>query len=171
MNRQPEPQDDQNKQPLTLVVAISGNDIIGDQGRIPWNLPEDLRLFRQLTLGGTLIMGRKTFESLPAPLNGRHNLVVGATSLRPTEAEFFSSLEQALTRAQELGKPIFIIGGAKVYQASLHLCSHMIISWVEGETSGDTCFPAVDWSQWTLVKEEPHDGFRRCIYQRRRLLS
>ncbi len=152
----------------TLVVAMTRSGIIGVAGRLPWSLPEDLRLFRKLTWGGTVLMGRATFESLPAPLAGRHNLVVSRTLEKAPGAEVWPSPEAALARARQLGRPIFIIGGRQLYRATLPHCEQLVVSWVEGDFPGDIHFPEVDWSNWERIREEHHPGFRRCWYRRRK---
>ncbi|TYO98654.1 dihydrofolate reductase [Geothermobacter ehrlichii] len=150
----------------TLVVAMTRAGVIGAAGRLPWSLPEDLRLFRQLTWGGVVIMGRKTFASLPGPLPGRINLVV-SMSLPPTAGiDVFPTLDAALLRAAALKRPAFVIGGVRLYAEALPRCERMVISWVEEDVEGDVVFPEVNWEQWRRRESTRHAGFVREVYEK-----
>jgi len=151
---------------LTLVAAMTDNGVIGRRGEIPWQLPAELQLFRQLTMGGTLIMGRKTFTSLPAPLPGRINLVVSRHLQSAPGRTVCSSLQTALQLAAALPRAVFIVGGAQLYRQALPRCGKMVLSWIEGQPQGDTFFPAIEWSEWKIEREESYSGFRRCFYCR-----
>ncbi|WP_158247084.1 dihydrofolate reductase [Geothermobacter hydrogeniphilus] len=151
---------------LTLVAAMTDNGVIGRRGEMPWWLPAELQLFRQLTMGGILIMGRKTFTSLPAPLPGRINLVVSRHLQTAPGRTVCSSLQTALQLAATLPRPVFIVGGAQLYRQALPRCEKMVLSWVEGQPQGDTFFPAIEWSEWEIEREERYSGFRRCFYCR-----
>ncbi len=154
---------------LTLVAAMTPTGVIGDHGTLPWELPEDLRLFRELTWGGTLIMGGKTMRSLPSPLPGRFNLVVSRQLKTATGRTLCTSWPAALTFALQLSRPIYVIGGASIYQQALHDCQNMVISRLEQEFEGNILFPDIDWSEWRMEREEAYCGFRRCFYRRQKL--
>ncbi|RMF47375.1 MAG: dihydrofolate reductase, partial [Deltaproteobacteria bacterium] len=118
-------------------------------------------------LGGTLIMGRTTFESLPAPLDNRHHLVVSSTLPQGAGIEVVPTLAQALARAKDLGRPTFLAGGRQIYAEGLPLCDLLVISWIAKDCDGDVRFPEIDWSQWREVARTDHTGFCRCVYRRR----
>ncbi|GAB4167415.1 MAG: dihydrofolate reductase [Geothermobacteraceae bacterium] len=152
---------------LILVVAMTRSGLIGKDGALPWHLPGDLRQFRALTLGGTLIMGRTTFESLSAPLNNRHHLVVSRTLTHRTGIEVVPTLAQALARSKDLGRPTFLAGGRQIYAEGLPLCDLLVVSWIDEDCDGDVRFPGIDWSQWREVARTDHIGFCRSVYRRK----
>ena len=146
------------KASLTLIAAVASNGVIGIDQRLPWRLPADLRHFKALTLGHTVIMGRKTWESLPAsfrPLPGRRNIVVTRdASYRAAGATVVHSLPAAITAAG--GGEAFIIGGAELYAAALPLADHLQLTEIDFTFEGDTRFPAIDHDQWRETRREAH---------------
>lgn len=152
---------------LTLVVAMSSDRVIGYAGNIPWNLPEDLKLFRELTWGGTVIMGRNTWSSIGRPLDGRTNLVVSQTLPTPEGVVVCPSLPQALDTAKQFCKPVFIIGGEGLYREALPLANNLVVSYIEGDFIGDRFFPVLDSDDWEMTRQENYVGFSRKFYRRR----
>ncbi|MDP2809495.1 MAG: dihydrofolate reductase [Rhodocyclaceae bacterium] len=164
-----------SKATLTLIAAVARNGVIGIDNRLPWRLPADLKHFKALTLGHTVIMGRKTWESLPAsfrPLPGRRNIVVTRdASYRADGAVVVRSLPAAIGAA-ESGKA-FVIGGAELYAAALPLAERLQLTEIDATFEGDTCFPAIDQHQWQETTRETHHdeaGFDYAFvsYQRNR---
>lgn len=139
---------------VALVVAFSENRVIGRDGDLPWRLPSDLRRFKELTMGGTVVMGRRTFESLPAavrPLPGRRNLVLSATpGFAAPGAEVLPTLAAAL---EACDRDCFVIGGARTYEEALPLADVVYATEVEGDVEGDTFFPPLG-EDWALRREE-----------------
>jgi dihydrofolate reductase len=149
--------------------------VIGVDGALPWHLPEDLRLFRALTLGSTVVMGRRTWESLPArfrPLPGRHNLVLSST-LEPADAgaEVARSVDEVLAREGE----IWVIGGGAVYRAFLPHAAEVVVTEVDAAPAGDTSAPELG-PEWRPAVTLPERGwaessgglrFRASLWQRR----
>lgn len=137
---------------ITLIVARDRNGAIGRDGTIPWDIPEDLKVFQRETLGGAVIMGRKTWESLPVkPLPRRFNIVV---SRSPAMAEHVvPSVAAAVTLAQSQGYTrVYGIGGAGIYAAMLPMANRLLISEVETVVAdADTHFPAFDPAEWVEV--------------------
>ena len=126
---------------VALVVAHSANRVIGRDGELPWHLPSDLRHFKELTTGGTVVMGRRTWESIPErfrPLPGRRNIVVSRNGVAAPEV--FGSVEAALDAAGDC----FVIGGGQVYAAALDRADTIHATEVEAEVEGDAFFPAVE---------------------------
>lgn len=141
---------------VTIVAAVGRDNAIGRNGDLIWHISEDLRHFKRVTLGGAVVMGRKTWESLPRrPLPGRLNIVVSRNPDYKAEgATVASSLEEALSLAA--GNDTFVIGGGEVYAQSLRFASRLILTEVDAETpDADTFFPVPDASEWerTEVKE------------------
>jgi dihydrofolate reductase len=139
---------------VAIVVAHSRNRVIGREGALPWRLPSDLRRFRELTSGHTVLMGRRTYESLPdafRPLPDRRNLVLSSDSGYRTEgAEVFPSLTDALDAC---GGDCFVIGGEVAYRDALPLCERLYTTEIDAELDGDAFFPELDDGDWRLVEE------------------
>ncbi len=151
---------------LSLLAAVARDGVIGSDGTIPWRLPEDLARFRTLTLGHPVIMGRRTWESLPArfrPLPGRRNVVLTRNEAWSAEgAERAGSLENALLLLDEAPQA-FVIGGAEIYAASLPLADELLLTEIDAAFEGDTFLPRFDTSEFSEVSREPHvseDGTR-----------
>ena len=140
---------------VVLVAAVARNGVIGSGGRLPWRLPEDLRHFRQLTLGHPVIMGRKTWESLGKPLPGRENIVVTrARGYDAPGAHVAASLDAALALCA--GEPLaFVIGGAELYAAALPVVDAMVITEIGRDYAGDARFPQFDRAAWREAQREP----------------
>lgn len=157
---------------LHLIAAVAANNVIGRNGTLPWHIPADLKHFRALTTGHTVIMGRRTYESIGRPLPNRRCLVVSRT-LTPTPAgvEVLPSLTDALAAGSN--QRCFIIGGAQLYAEAMPFADHLHLTRVEANVEGDVFFPAVNWSEWTLVEEVPgvdaaaQFKFTFCTYRRR----
>ncbi len=137
-----------------IIAAVSENNVIGHGNALPWRIPEDLARFKALTLGNTLIMGRKTFESIGRPLPGRTTVVL-------TRRKDFAAPgvlvahdpEAALSLVK--GPVAFVAGGADVYRLFLPFASKLFLTRVHGVYEGDTYFPPFDPDQWSLVSSEP----------------
>lgn len=139
---------------VSLIVAVSENGVIGLDGTIPWRIPADLKLFKQVTMGHTLILGRKTYQSIARPLPGRKMIVL---TNQPTFAaegcQIAGSLEQALEMAQTDGESEALIGGgAVVYAQGLPLANRIYLSRVHAVLAGDTFFPSIDEHNWQTVE-------------------
>jgi dihydrofolate reductase len=148
---------------ITLIVARDENGAIGREGAIPWDIPEDLRSFQRETLGGAIIMGRKTWESLPRkPLSKRLNIVV---STQKDVAEFVAaSVTEAVNLALNQGyHRIYGIGGARIYEEMLSIADRLLITEVGMRVEGaDTFFPHLEFETWTVSNERAlsHDAPR-----------
>lgn len=140
---------------LTLIAALAANRIIGRDGDLPWRLPDDLKRFKRLTVGKTVLMGRKTWVSLGRPLPDRDNWVLSRdNTFKPVGATVFGTLDQALNAAQH--RELVVIGGAELYRQTLHLATRLELTEVQSEVDGDTWFPAVDPADWTETASEAH---------------
>ncbi|MCX7983991.1 MAG: dihydrofolate reductase [Bacteroidetes bacterium] len=123
---------------LVLVAAIAKNNVIGNQGKLPWYLPEDLHNFQQLTLHHTVLMGRRTYESIGHPLPNRRNVVISSRTL--PHVETYSSLAEALNAVQH-DNIVFVIGGAMVFEQTLPIVDELYLTHLNFEAEGDTYFP------------------------------
>jgi dihydrofolate reductase len=143
---------------LSLVVAMSENKVIGRDGDLPWRLPNDLKHFKQVTMGKPIIMGRKTWESLYVkPLPGRRNIVVTRNAGYEAErAETSDSLESALTLVAGESE-VMVIGGAELFATALDTATRLHLTEVHAEIEGDTYFPDFDRSLWRETSREAHD--------------
>ena len=140
---------------LSAIVAMASNRCIGKDNALPWRLSADLQRFKQLTLGHTLVMGRKTYESIGRPLPGRTTIVVTRQrDYAPEGVRVAHSLEQALELAP--GDEVFIAGGADLYQQALERVRRLYLTRIDRDYAGDTFFPELDLSGWRLVAEEHH---------------
>jgi dihydrofolate reductase len=159
---------------VTIVAAIAANGIIGRAGGLPWRLPADMRHFKRLTVGHVVIMGRRTYESIGHPLPGRTTVVVSrrltappAATDSPGTAVFTAdSVEGAVARALELDDEVFVAGGARVYADAIELADRMMLTLVDGEPTGDTRFPEVDWDRWRESERQLSDGLTFVTYER-----
>jgi dihydrofolate reductase len=157
------------------VVACSKNRVIGHEGKMPWHLPEDLKLFKKITTGHVVIMGRKTFESIGRPLPQRLNIVVSQQNLNlPADIRRASSLEEALDLAHALegpwGQEAFIIGGGQIYTQSLPIVDQIYMSQVPLDVPGDTWYPEIDPNRFLVKSQETIDGattFTFIVYERK----
>jgi dihydrofolate reductase len=137
---------------VSIVVAQGSNRVIGVEGGLPWRLPSDLRRFRDLTMGHPVVMGRKTYESIPEkfrPLPGRRNLVV-SSSARYDGAEVFPTLASAV---QACDGTCFVIGGGQVYAEALGIADRCYVTDVDHAPDGDTFFPQLPDTDWRCVEE------------------
>ena len=143
---------------VALIVAYDRARAIGTEGRLPWHLPDDLKRFKALTLGHTVVMGRKTFESIGRPLPGRQNWVL-STNLEWSVPGVtrFSDLDQVLENHRE--GVLWVIGGGQIYAAALPVVSRIEATEVDTRVDGaDAWFPALDSPQWRMESREHHSG-------------
>ena len=142
---------------ISIIAAVSKNGVIGVDNKLPWDLPEDLKRFKELTTGNVVIMGRKTYESIGKPLPNRINIVITRNK------DFFvpgvittNSLESALLKAGG-DKHIFIIGGGEIYKQSIGFADKLYITEVDMEVEGDTKFPTIS-NEWSVTEENKFNG-------------
>jgi dihydrofolate reductase len=144
-----------NHPEIILVLARAANGVIGRDGGMPWHIPADLRHFKQITKGRPMIMGRKTFDSLPGLLEGRRHIVLTRDKSWEEEgAETVYSVEEALKRAN--GPHVCVIGGAEIYALFLPLADRIELTEVATTPEGDTMMPAFDETTWQEVARESH---------------
>lgn len=144
---------------ITIIVAHDPNRVIGRGNELVWHYPEDMKHFRRMTSGNTIIMGRKTFESLPNPLPNRTNVVITRSNMEfPNEVVVFDSLIGAIQAYPDA----YVIGGEEIYRQSLELADRIIVSHIEKVYQGDKFFPELG-PEWVERSREHRDGF--CIVE------
>ncbi len=153
---------------MILIAALTRERVIGKANAMPWHIPEEAAHFYRTTVGNTLLMGRKTFESIGGgrPLPRRRTVVV-SRSLPPTAGiDVCRTFEQAVEKARSYGKPVFVAGGAEIYRQAFPLADALHLSYIKKEYEGDTTFPEFDLREWEAVREEDHPEFTFVVYRR-----
>ncbi|MBC7449678.1 MAG: dihydrofolate reductase [Hymenobacteraceae bacterium] len=152
---------------LTLLVAAAENGVIGFNGQLPWRLPADFQWFKRHTLGHSILMGRKTWDSLGRPLPGRANLVVSRQpDLLLPGAHVFMDVSEAIAYARQLdgGEEIFGIGGGELYRLLLPLADRVLLTRVHTSVVGDAFFPELIPAHWREASREEHPADEKHAY-------
>lgn len=153
---------------LTLIAAYADNRVIGDHGRIPWRISEDFAHFKATTMGGTLVMGRATYDSIGRPLPGRTTIAVTRNPDWSADGVLVAhSLDDALALAAEQPGETFVAGGTQIYRQAMPLATHQVITEVHQSPDGDAHYPEFDLGEWVETRREPRDGFEWVWWERR----
>ena len=138
---------------ISFIVAVSENNVIGKKNQLPWQLPSDMKYFKNKTWALPVVMGRKTFEALGKPLEGRTNIVITRqTDWKPAGVEIVHSIDQAIVEATKLdAKEIFIIGGAEIFSAALPSADRIYLTLIHHDFEGDAFFPTLNQDEWKLA--------------------
>jgi dihydrofolate reductase len=148
---------------IILIAAVGQNGVIGRDNDLPWRIREDLQRFKQLTLGHTLVMGRKTYDSIGRPLPGRRTVVVTRQSGWSADGvAVANSLDEALAYDGTL----YVAGGGDIYRQALPHAHALELTEVDQSPEGDVTFPALAPADWTETTRDPHDGFSFVSYRR-----
>jgi dihydrofolate reductase len=153
---------------IAFVVAVAKNNVIGKRGELPWYIPEDLKHFKQITSGHTVLMGRKTFDSiiqrLGKPLPNRKSLVITSRKMPHFEnVEFFTSIEEAIKTHKE---DIYVIGGATIFSQLMDKVDTLYMTHIVKEYEGDVFFPPLDLTKWKKISEEIYPSFSFVEYKK-----
>lgn len=161
---------------ISIIVAYAANRVIGKDGNLPWHLSEDLKRFRQTTMGHHIVMGRKTWESIGRLLPGRkHIIITRKPGYAVAGAKVVASVEAAITAARD-DSEIFVIGGGEIYALALPIADRILATEVDGKIEGDTYFPELAKGAWRETAREPcHDeesgfGYSFVVYESARAL-
>ena len=145
---------------VSILVAMAKNRVIGRNNALPWQLPPDLKRFKELTMGHHIVMGRKTYESIGRPLPGRTSVIITRQpDYQVPGAIVVASIDQALkvcSEGKETDQEIFVIGGAEIYHQALELCRRIYITEIQQEFDGDTLFPELNQQEWREISREKH---------------
>lgn len=149
---------------ITLIVAASTNNAIGKNNKMLWHLPDDFKYFKKNTIEHSVVMGRKTFESIGKPLPERRNIVLTRNQdWQAEDVDSANALEEVLTYCRD-ERQIFIIGGADIYKQFLPLATRVLLTRVHAELDGDAFFPELIAQQWTLTSKEEHPKDEKHAY-------
>ncbi len=161
---------------VSLIAAVSENNVIGKDNDLPWHLPKEFKYFKNTTKGHHILMGRKTFESFPQPLPQRTNIIITRQNNYNVQGgKVVHSLEEGLELARQNDEDeAFVIGGAQIYKLALPLADRIYLTVIHTTVNGDTYFPAFNEKQWTIThkkpvkadKNNPHD-FTIYLYEKR----
>jgi len=148
----------QKRPPLSAIVAMSENRVIGHHNQLPWHLPADLKHFKTITTGHPILMGRKTYESIGKPLPHRSNLILThEATFKAPGAIVVHSLEAAFLKAHQLAATeLFVIGGAQIYQQLLPAIQQIYLTLIHSRFEGDTYFPELAINEWDEIEREDH---------------
>lgn len=149
---------------ISIIVAMAENRAIGYRNKLPWSrLPEDLKRFKEITLGHTIIMGRKTFESIGRALPGRKNIIVTSDknyASKALDCIIVSSINDAIQKTEALdGDEIFVIGGAEIYKQFLPMAEKIYLTLVHKEWPGDAFFPDLDLVKWEEIERADNKDY------------
>jgi dihydrofolate reductase len=161
------PSVERSRDGITLVAAYADNRVIGDHGTIPWRIPEDFAHFKATTMGGTLVMGRATYDSIGRPLPGRTTIVVTRNPEWAADGVLVAhSLDEALTMAARQPGETFVVGGTQIYEQALPLATRQVLTEVHRSPGGDALYPEFDLDEWVETRREPRDGFEWVWWER-----
>ena len=156
---------------IYLITAFDRNQLIGANNQLPWHIPEDLTYFKNVTLNNTIVMGRKTYESIGKPLPNRKNIVI---SKYLNAIDGITVIQQPDSLLNLTDETVFIIGGASIYEHYLPIANKLYITHIDATFSGDIYFPTINWEEWDLELEnvlspthqQPYT-VRFCVYRRK----
>lgn len=151
---------------INIISGFPKNKVIGKGPDLPWHIPEDLKHFKEITTGKTIIMGLVTYKSIGKALPNRNNIVMSFNKIELNDAEVATSIDEALEIAKKYDKEIFIIGGASIYKLFLPIADQLYISHIKEEYEGDVYFPEYDENNWKIEYEEDKGPFIFKIYRR-----
>jgi dihydrofolate reductase len=161
---------------ISVIVAVAENGVIGSGNRMLWHIAEDFQMFRRVTLGHPVVMGRKTFESLGRALPGRTNVVISRNpEFYADDVTVARSLDEALAQFTDT-EEVFVIGGGEIYRQAMPLADRLYLTRVGADYEGDTRFPEWNPAEWTLISTEHHPRgkdfhypFEFLVYERKRM--
>ena len=155
---------------ISLIVAMASNRVIGNKGGIPWKIPGEQKMFKKITMGHTMIMGRKTYESLGRPLPGRINIVVTRqTDYQAPGCTVVHDLDSAIDACAAAESEAFIIGGGQLYHETISTADRIYLTLIPKEIRGDTYFPEFSEADFEIVESGFVDGaepYHFYIYER-----
>ena len=139
---------------LSIIVAVAENNVIGSNNSMPWHLPDDLKRFKEITMNNTIIMGRKTFESLPKILPGRQHIVLTKDkdyTVDSDQVTIVHDLNEIIEKYSNSEEEAFIIGGGKIYDLTYPYCNKLYLTKVKSLFKGDTYFPDINFHDWKVI--------------------
>lgn len=150
---------------LTIIVAMSENNVIGLNGKLPWHMPSDLKRFKNLTINNSVIMGRKTFESIGRILPNRENIILTKqNNFNIYGAKIANNLEDAIKQSSN---NVFIIGGEEIYRQTLPIVNKLEITKIHRNYDGNAFFPKINYSEWNLTNKTNYKDYSFLTYTRK----
>jgi dihydrofolate reductase len=149
---------------ISIIAALTNNNVIGNNNKLPWHMPADLKHFKAITLGKPIIMGRKTYEAIGKALPGRRNIVITRDkNWRCSDCEIYHSLQEAFAAVKECAE-VMVIGGAEIYKTALPLADKMYLTFIHHDFIGDTYFP--DWNpdEWQEIEHADYPADEKNPY-------
>ncbi|RYZ95339.1 MAG: dihydrofolate reductase [Sphingobacteriaceae bacterium] len=140
---------------INMIAAMARNNAIGLNNQLLWHLPNDLKHFKEITTGHTVVMGRKTYDSVGKPLPNRRNIVITRQKIQIAGCEVANSLEDALDLFIDEDE-VFIVGGAEIYRQAMDLSDRIYLTLVHKDIIGDTYFPDIETTEWEEIEREDH---------------
>ena len=141
---------------LSVVVAKASNDVIGGDNKLLWHISEDLKRFKEITSNHTIIMGRKTFESLPKILPNRHHIVITrdkSFKIASEEVTIVNDISDIISKFKDTEEEVFVIGGGEIYKALMPYCKKLYLTRVYKDFEGDTKFPTINYAEWNTINK------------------
>jgi dihydrofolate reductase len=155
--------------PLTFIVAVARNGVMGKGGALPWDLPEDRAFFRDTTMGHAIIMGRKTWDERGAPLEGRRNIVVSrAGAVSGAGREVARTVEEAIALARATDQDPIVVGGAEIFRLAFPYATRILYTAIDFDAEGDTFYPHFDMTGWRVTSQRRGDRVTYLTYDRER---
>ena len=155
---------------IAIIVGMTKNRVIGKGNNLPWHISEDLKNFKKITSGNTVIMGRKTYDSILSmighPLPNRNNIVI-SRSLQDERVTICGSVEDAVEKGRSFEKDIFVIGGATIYKLFLPIVDKKYISWIKKDYEGDVYFPKFNLDEFEVETTQDFGDFEFMVYKRK----
>lgn len=141
---------------LSIIVAKASNNVIGGDNKLLWHISEDLKRFKEITSGHTIIMGRKTFESLPKILPNRHHIVITRDKNFKVDSEsvtIINDISDVISRFKDTDEEVFIIGGGEIYKILIPYTKKLYLTRIYKDFEGDTSFPVINYDEWKIVNK------------------
>ena len=141
---------------LSIIVAKANNDVIGGDNKLLWHISEDLKRFKDITSGHTIIMGRKTFESLPKVLPNRHHIIITRDKNFKVDSEavtIINDISDVISKFKDTEEEVFIIGGGEIYKTLMPYTKKLYLTRVYKDFEGDTTFPSINYDEWKIINQ------------------
>jgi dihydrofolate reductase len=156
---------------INIIAAIGKNNELGKNNDLIWKIKGDMKFFKETTMGHTVVMGRKTFESLPKVLPGRKNVVISTHSINNVEIEVYKSIQDFLNNYNDTNEEIFIIGGSTLYEQFIDMANKLYLTEIDDTCKADVYFPKINKSEWNIdvlsENEEENIKYRHVLYKRK----
>ncbi len=152
---------------IILIAAMTHKRVIANEKGLPWHIKDEIRHYRDIIKGKTIISGRKTFDEMGKPI-GSHTIVVSHSDISVKGVIAVKTLDEALKIAKEYGRDVYVIGGASIFSQTINIADKLYVSLIKGDYKGDKYFPRIDASKWSVERKEIFPEFEYRVYKRKR---